>query len=273
MFGKEKHNNYFSDLRQRLEEYAGMKERQTGWYETREPEERRNLFDYYPFSALWHMHRFLLLKTVLVLFVITVVFGLNFLKIPFASAVLQNINYLTTVETNFVQVGQEALPTLQRLWTGSVEQELESPVFAPPAHREGEGVEEPLNLSLPLQGEKVRGYGLIEDSSGKMKMLYGVLLGTHGERPVYAAAAGTVKEVKRVDRAGFNLTLLHGHGIETSYGYLQEVSVSEKDVVGQRDKIGYTGTEELEGWTVLYFELRENGRPVDPIPLLRSGGN
>ncbi len=258
----------FTDLRERLEEYAGMKEQQKDWYEPKEINGKRNLLTYYPFSALWQMHCYFLQKLALILLVVLVVFALTFIKMPFATAIMQNINHLTTWNTDFGSVGQEVMPTLQRLWTGSVEDGLE-PVIAPAADLQNGDTEVPrLMFNVPLEGELVGNFGLIEDAHGDLKMSYGLLFSTPDESPVHAAAAGSVKEIKRVPGGNFQLVLEHQGKIETCYHYLKEILVQEGETVEEGQAIGYTGAEQVEGEYVLYFEIRDNGRPVDPIPLL-----
>jgi len=259
----------FTDLRARLEEYAGMKNQEKDWYEARETAGKRNLFVYYPFSALWQMHCYFLQKLLLILLVILVVLALTYIKIPFAAAILQNINHLTTWETDFGNVGREVMPTLQRLWTGSVEDGLGEPVFAPAGDlRAGDREASHHLFSVPLEGEVVGNFGLFEDIYGDLKMSYGLLLSTPGESAVHAAAAGSVKEINRVPGGGFNLVLEHQGKIETCYRHLKEVLVEERETVEQGQAIGYTGVEQAEDGFVLYFEIRDNGRPVDPLPLL-----
>ncbi len=259
----------FTDLRARLEEYASMKGQQKDWYEPKEIEGKRNLLNYYPFSALLQMHCYVLPKLALILLVILVVFALTFIKMPFTAAILQNINHLTTWNTDFGNVGREVMPTLQRLWTGSVEDGLEKPVFAPAADLQTKDGEVPrLIFGVPLEGELIRNFGLIEDAHGDLKMSYGLLFSTSGESPVHAAAAGSVKEIKRTPEGGFQLVLEHQGMIETYYDYLKEILVQEGEPVDEGQAIGYTGVEQVEGEFVLYFEIRDNGSPVDPMPLI-----
>ena len=266
---KKNQGNPFTDLRSRLEEYAGMKHQQKDWYEPREIDEKRNLFAYYPFSALWQMHRFLLLKLGMVVMIMMVVFALTFVKMPFAVAILQNINHLTTWETDFGSVGREVLPTVQRLWTGSVEDGLEKPVFAPGVDVPVEGREASCILfSEPVKGEVVRNFGIYEDNYGDTKMSYGLLFSAPGENSVYAAAEGLVKEINKSPDGGYNLILEHQGMMETYYDYLKEVLVDEGETVSQGEVMGYTGVEQVEGGGVLYFETRVKGHPVDPLHLL-----
>ena len=258
----------FSDLRARLEEYAGMKNQEKDWFDPKEMEGKRNLFTYYPFSALWLMHRFLLLKLALVFLVITIVFALTFIKMPVAATILQSINHLATWETDFGNVSREVLPALQRLWTGSIEEGLEKPVLAPAQPGDTETSSFP--FTMPLEGELIRNFGPFEDARGNLNMSYGLLLSTPGEAFVYASAEGIVKEISRDPGRGFYLVLEHHGDMETHYNYLKEVVVEEREIVSQGQLIGQTGFKEEKDGVVLYFEIRDRGRPIDPIPKLFS---
>lgn len=267
---KKKRNVAFSNLRDRLEEYAGIKDRQAGWYGVGETDNHRDILAFYPFSALRYMHNYILLKLAIVIVVVVLVFALSFIKIPLTKSILANINHLTTLETDFVGWGREAVPALRHLWTGSVENGLET-VFAPGMDERKEIKEEETHgFAIPMEGRLKRGFGLYEDTSGGLKMCYGLMLEAPAAAPVYAAAAGFVKKIEEDSRSGFTIVLEHQGAMESSYGYLKEVLVREGDAVKQEQLIARAGIEAAEGGVVLYFELREDGRPVDPLPLLRS---
>ncbi len=260
----------FSDLRARLEEYAAGKDRQAGWYATGETEGKKEILDFYPFSALRQMHSYLLLKTGLVALLISFVFLLSLLKMPFALAVLSNINRLTTTEADFVGWGREVMPALRYLWMGSVEDGLEA-VFAPGTkgqrETEGEGAGETGGFVLPGEGRIIRGFGLYEEAAGETRMSYGLLLEVPPRSPVYAAAAGLVKRIEPDLYGGYIMVLAHGEEMETDYAYLQEVLVKVGERVEQGQAIARAGSAGAQGGAILYFELREGGRPVDPVPL------
>ena len=149
-----------------------------------------------------------------------------------------------------------------------MEEGWEKPVFAPAdSDMPAAQTVNSLLLNMPLEGELVRGFGLYEEPPGDTKMSYGILLVSPDEPSVHAPAPGYIKEIGEAP-GGFVLVLEHRAGWETYYSHLEEVLVKEQDVVEQGQVIARAGTEQAEGWASLYFELRENGRPLDPLPLL-----
>lgn len=85
---------------------------------------------------------------------------------------------------------------------------------------------------------------------------------------VVAPAEGTVTSAGRESEYGLMVCLNHGHGYTTVYGHLQKVRVK----VGDRVQAGQImGTVGISGNTTgphLHYEVRINGRPVNPRPYL-----
>lgn len=108
------------------------------------------------------------------------------------------------------------------------------------------------------------------------KMHNGIDLGGGG--PIYAANSGTVT-VSRYD-GGYGYYIVIDHGtiggkkIETLYAHLQQnVKVSAGQKVSKGDTIATMGTTGSSTGVHLHFEVRENGKHVDPqkYVTVRSG--
>jgi len=64
--------------------------------------------------------------------------------------------------------------------------------------------------------------------------------------------------------------LEHGKGYYSLYAHLQDLKVNLKDIVEKDEVIATVGdTGSLEG-PKLHFELRKNGKPIDPLPFLKK---
>lgn len=90
---------------------------------------------------------------------------------------------------------------------------------------------------------------------------------------VRAALAGTVAKVGYQDRyAGYgNIILLrHGDGFATLYAHLAHVGVKVGERVDRRELLGRAGCTGSCTGQHLHFEVRILGKPVDPIPYLKS---
>jgi lipoprotein NlpD len=92
--------------------------------------------------------------------------------------------------------------------------------------------------------------------------------------PVQAAAAGRVVYRGTGLRAYGNLVIIkHDDVWLTAYGYNGELLVQEGDSVASGQRIATMG-EGPGHKPMLYFEIRANGRPVDPtrqLPERRAG--
>jgi murein DD-endopeptidase MepM/ murein hydrolase activator NlpD len=84
----------------------------------------------------------------------------------------------------------------------------------------------------------------------------------------YAAAAGTVADV-RVDPAYGNLlTIAHGNGIRTRYAHLAAIQVEHGDHVTAGQVVGTIGSTGLSTGPHLHFEIQVNGRFQNPADWL-----
>lgn len=86
--------------------------------------------------------------------------------------------------------------------------------------------------------------------------------------PVMAAAAGTVFSIEETAQTGTTVTMELGNGYQAIYGQLVDLTVSEGDTVSKGTIIGYinapTKYYSKEG-SNLYFAMKRNGEPIDPI--------
>ncbi|MGI5823251.1 MAG: M23 family metallopeptidase [Dethiobacteria bacterium] len=254
-----------SDLRNRLEEYSSHKEK-TWWYEDEELKKRQTLFDFFPLSVLRDMHSFLVIKISAALLIILLVSSFSLVRIPFVTSILGKIHAVTVWKTDLAALGREAAPVVKKLWEGNLETNLEKVVLAPRGSILSEKEE---RLLAPLEGDPVQNFGLqFNTFSQQEEMFYGLVFAAPAGTPVQAAAGGSVKMVQNHPGYGLFLLLEHAAGRETGYGYLQEVLVQEGDLVRQGQNIAKVGGDPLENNPALYFEIRENGEPVDPLPLL-----
>ena len=86
--------------------------------------------------------------------------------------------------------------------------------------------------------------------------------------PVYAADAGTVIYAARKSGYGNFIIIYHGDGRETCYGHLNDYAVGEGDTVEKGQLIGYMGNTGRSTGNHLHFEIRENGKPQNPLNYL-----
>ena len=89
--------------------------------------------------------------------------------------------------------------------------------------------------------------------------------------PVLASVPGTVYSIEKDPQTGTTVTMEIGSGYQAVYGQLKDLTVKEGDTVTKGTVIGYVGTPtkyySKEG-SNLYFAMKKNGEPVDPIAYL-----
>jgi murein DD-endopeptidase MepM/ murein hydrolase activator NlpD len=90
------------------------------------------------------------------------------------------------------------------------------------------------------------------------------LRGKHGT-PVLAAGAGVVKQVGWYGGYGNYIQIDHGGGVATAYAHLQRFLVKPGDVVIAGQAVGRMGATGRTTGVHLHFEVRLDGRPVDPV--------
>ncbi len=91
--------------------------------------------------------------------------------------------------------------------------------------------------------------------------------------PIYAAAKGTISFVGRKRGYGNVLEIRHGNGLMTRYAHMSRFSARVGQAVEAGDKIGAIGSTGRSTGPHLHFEVHNNGRAVNPRPLLESAPN
>jgi lipoprotein NlpD len=96
----------------------------------------------------------------------------------------------------------------------------------------------------------------------------GILLSGQLGQDVRAAAAGRVVYSGAGIRGYGNLVIIkHGENLLSAYAHNRESLVHEGEELSLGQVIGHMG-EGAPGKPVLYFEIRRNGKPIDPLSFL-----
>jgi murein DD-endopeptidase MepM/ murein hydrolase activator NlpD len=96
--------------------------------------------------------------------------------------------------------------------------------------------------------------------------------------PIVAALDGIVLDVgtsKNRRYRGYGNTALigHGNGVITLYAHCQSVSVKKGQAVRQGEVIGFVGNTGRSTTPHVHFEVRKDGKAVNPLPYLASRDN
>ena len=89
--------------------------------------------------------------------------------------------------------------------------------------------------------------------------------------PIYATADGVVSSAGWHNGGYGNLIKIdHGRGIETRYAHLSSIAIRPGQRVKRGDLIGRMGSTGRSTGSHLHYEVRIDGRAVNPIPFMRS---
>jgi murein DD-endopeptidase MepM/ murein hydrolase activator NlpD len=115
-------------------------------------------------------------------------------------------------------------------------------------------------------------YGVRADPfQGRAAMHAGIDLAGPIGTPIYATADGMV-ETAGWNSGGYgNLVKInHGRGIETRYGHLSQMLVRDGQRVRRGELIARMGSTGRSTGSHLHYEVRIDGRAVNPIPFMKS---
>lgn len=83
--------------------------------------------------------------------------------------------------------------------------------------------------------------------------------------PAYAAADGTVSTAGSMGAYGLIVIIKHANGYETRYAHMSKLSVKAGQKVKAGDRIGTTGATGRVTGPHLHFEIRKNGKALNPM--------
>jgi septal ring factor EnvC (AmiA/AmiB activator) len=115
---------------------------------------------------------------------------------------------------------------------------------------------------LPVRGRLVGDFGRPR-ADGLLKW-DGLMLAAPAGSPVKAVRGGRVIYADWLPGMGLLLIVDHGKGYMSLYGHNQELLRQSGDTVRQGEVIAHVGDSGGQGTPGLYFELRRNGKPVNP---------
>lgn len=127
-----------------------------------------------------------------------------------------------------------------------------------------------LALEWPAWGSVSRGFGYDHGAFHP-----GIDIAQLRSTEVRAAASGIVERVGYTpgfEGYGEIVLVSLGHGMEALYAHLARVGVRPGEAVGAGERLGVAGCTGICTGTHLHFELRQEGTPIDPAPLLPSVG-
>jgi septal ring factor EnvC (AmiA/AmiB activator) len=124
-------------------------------------------------------------------------------------------------------------------------------------------------LDWPVDGTLLYTFGRVVNPNNTTVRWNGIGIKAAEGAEVHAVAAGKVRVAEQFGTYGLTVIIEHPGGDYSVYGSLEKVTVKKGDVVGKGDVIGYVGSTDPDLGPHLHFEMRPQGRPMDPLDILK----
>ena len=202
-------------------------------------------------------------KVVVATIVFTVVYCTHISETTVGRMVDEGIHYTLSTQTDFNYVAEQIISHAPSTIDLSVLKKVQTAVSRP--------ANPLLYMSKPVNGKILSPFGWGVQPVSKQEIMHEGIdieatLGTN----IRASAAGKVKSVTESAQFGKTLILEHSQDIDTLYGHLGEILVNPGDEISQGQVIGKVGKTGMVNGPMLYFEVREQGKAVDPLTRLKG---
>ena len=125
---------------------------------------------------------------------------------------------------------------------------------------------------MPVEGRLSSGFGMrMHPILHKEIMHHGIDLAAPEGTEIKAAAPGRVTFSGRTNGYGNLIEVDHGNGLITRYGHNSKNLVKVGDMVRAGQVLGQVGSTGISTGPHLHFEVRRDGRPINPYVMLDKG--
>jgi len=125
-------------------------------------------------------------------------------------------------------------------------------------------------LDWPVDGTVLYRFGRVVNPNNTMTRWNGIGIAAATGTSVHAVAPGTVVSVGQLGTYGLTVIVQHGAGDYSIYASLNSANVRKGASIRKGDVIGAVGVSDPDLRPHLHFEIRPQGRAVDPESWLRS---
>lgn len=133
-----------------------------------------------------------------------------------------------------------------------------------------------LPFGTPVQGNFrfTSGFGGRNDPFGRGRRSHtGTDFAAPRGTPIVASGDGVVVKAGWQNGYGQAVVVRHGMGIETLYGHMSQIKVKVGQTVSRGDRIGDMGSTGRSTGNHLHYEVRVDGRPVNPMTYIKAATN
>lgn len=122
-------------------------------------------------------------------------------------------------------------------------------------------------LSWPLRGPITSRFGFRRHPIFRLRQFHtGVDISAAMGSPVRAAFGGMVLYAGWFGGYGKLIVIDHGDGYSTLYGHLSAIGVAVGDQIARGQVVGRVGSTGYSTGPHLHFEIRQRGKPINPLP-------
>ncbi|MGQ0712190.1 MAG: murein hydrolase activator EnvC family protein [Gemmatimonadaceae bacterium] len=125
-------------------------------------------------------------------------------------------------------------------------------------------------LDWPVEGEIIYSFGRVVNPNNTTTRWNGIGIAASEGAPVKSVAAGSVVVAETFGTYGLTVIVQHGGGDYSVYGSLSRIAVEKGAVVSKGQVLGSVGAADPDLPPHLHFEMRPQGRAVDPLEWLRG---
>jgi septal ring factor EnvC (AmiA/AmiB activator) len=125
-------------------------------------------------------------------------------------------------------------------------------------------------LDWPVEGAVLYRYGRVVNPNNTTTRWNGIGIAAATGTPVHSVAPGNVVSVGQLGTYGLTVIVQHGGGDYSVYASLNSSSVRTGQAIRKGDIVGTVGVSDPELRPHLHFEIRPQGRAVDPESWLRG---
>ncbi len=178
--------------------------------------------------------------------------------------ILHGLQRERALRTRTLEELEQAAGRLDGIITGS-EKGREPTLERAPAFAAAGG-----SLDLPVKGRIVSGFGIHKHPDLDVDVHRpGIDIVAPVGAEVRTVEGGRVLYADRLAGYGKMLIIDHGRRYYTVYGHLSKLEKAVGDRVERGERIAWVGAGAASGRSRLYFEVRKNGKPVDPVRWFR----
>lgn len=130
---------------------------------------------------------------------------------------------------------------------------------------------ENMPVGYPFNGPVSSGYGYRTNPFGGRSGEFHPGIDFKGQigDPIYATGSGIVSRCDWYNGYGNAVVIDHGQGLQTLFGHMSKVNVTQGQHITAGDLIGFLGTTGRSTGPHVHYEIRKDGDNIDPVPFLK----